>query len=70
MLKAKREVKNPIKFRDLAKLLFPRKTAPELVFLTGCARSTANTWLSGEHEPPAYVLAIVLGQLMQRLSQQ
>jgi hypothetical protein len=55
-------------FRDVALLAFPRKPAAALGHLTGASRSTIYTWLSGEHEPPAHVLAIVLAELMKRLA--
>ncbi len=58
----------PIVFRDLARLAFPLKPTAALGHLTGCSRSTINTWLSGEHEPPAYVLAIVIAEVMRRLA--
>ena len=57
-----------IDFGVLARLVFPIKTTAALGHLTGCSRSTIHTWLSGEHEPPAYVLAIVVGELMRKLS--
>lgn len=58
----------PLVFRDLARLAFPLKPTAALGHLTGCSRSTIQTWLSGEHEPPAYVLAIVIAEVMRRLS--
>ncbi len=60
----------PIVFRSLVLLAFPIKPVAALGALTGCSRSTIHTWLSGEHEPPAYVLAIVFGELMKRLAGQ
>lgn len=60
----------PLVFRDVAVLAFPIKTTAALGHLTGSSRSTIHTWLSGEHEPPAYVLAIVIGEIMRRLSGQ
>lgn len=60
----------PIDFGVLARLVFPIKTTAALGHLTGCSRSTIHTWLSGEHQPPAYVLAIVIGELMKRLAGQ
>lgn len=57
-----------IVFRQVAVLAFPIKTVAALGHLTGCSRSTIHTWLSGEHEPPAYVLAIVMGEIMRHLA--
>ncbi len=59
-----------IDFGVLARLVFPIKTTAALGHLTGCSRSTIHTWLSGEHQPPAYVLAIVIGELMKKLAGQ
>ncbi len=60
----------PLVFRDIARLAYPFKTTAALGHVTGCARSTIQTWLSGEHEPPAYVLAIVMAEIMRRLAGQ
>jgi hypothetical protein len=60
----------PIVFRDVAALAFPIKTTAALGHLTGCSRSTIHTWLAGEHEPPAYVLALVFAEIMRRLAGQ
>lgn len=57
-------------FRDIVRVAFPVKPVAALGHLTGCSRSTIHTWLSGEHEPPAYVLAIVVGEIMRRLAGQ
>lgn len=59
-----------IVFRTVATLAFPVKTVAALGHLTGASRSTIHTWLSGEHEPPAYVLAIVMAEIMRRLAGQ
>lgn len=60
----------PIVFRDVARLAFPHKTTAALGHVTGCARSTIQTWLAGEHEPPARVMAIVFAEIMRRLAGQ
>lgn len=60
----------PLVFRTLAVLAFPVKTVAALGHLTGCSRSTIHTWLSGEHEPPARVMAIVFAEIMRRLAGQ
>lgn len=57
-----------ISFRDLAKLAFPIKTIEALGALTGASRSSIKYWLAGTHEPPASVLAIVVGEIMRRLT--
>ncbi len=59
-----------IVFRTVAVLAFPIKTVAALGHLTGASRSTIHTWLAGEHEPPAYVLAIVMAEIMRRLAGQ
>lgn len=60
----------PIVFRDIASLAFPFKTTAALGHLTGRSRSTIQTWLSGEHEPPASVFALVFGEIMRRMAGQ
>lgn len=60
----------PLAFRGLVRLAFPVKPVACLQHLTGAARSTIHTWLSGEHQPPASVLAVVMGELMRRLAGQ
>ena len=57
-----------IVFRHVAELAFPIKPVAALGHLTGASRSTIHTWLSGEHEPPAYVLAIVFAEIMRQLA--
>lgn len=58
----------PIVFRDVARLAYPHKTIAALGHVTGRSRSTIKYWLSGEHEAPAWVLAMVMAEIMRRLS--
>lgn len=55
-----------ISFRDLAKFAFPFKTIEALGDLTGASRSAIKYWLSGDHEPPAYALGVILSEIMRR----
>lgn len=57
-------------FGRVCKAVWPIKTAEHLALAVGCAVRTAAYEISGEHEPPAYVLAIVMGEIMRRLAGQ
>lgn len=59
----------PLVFRDVAEFAYPIKTVAALGHVTGKSRSTIMYWLAGSHEPPGWVLAIVMSEIMRRLSQ-
>ena len=58
-----------IYFRDLARMVWPDKTDQHLSFITECDARTCRRWLSGENEPPADVLAVILSEIMRRYHQ-
>ena len=58
----------PLVFADVARLAYPIKTLESLGAVTGCSRSALATYLNGQRDAPAWVLAIVLGEVMRRLA--
>lgn len=60
------ELVAPSKFGRVAKLIWPFKTAQVLADLGKTTVRTAERWLSGEHEPPASIVAILLVEIIKR----
>lgn len=52
------EIVRPI-FSDVAKLLWPHKTAAKLAAIAKRDERTASRWLSGEFEPPISIVLAV-----------
>ncbi len=53
-----------IKFSDLAQFAWPIKTEANLAFIAHVDGRTARSWLAGDTEPKAEVLAIILAEIM------
>ena len=51
------------KFGQVAKVLWPEKTAAYVAAIAGKDERTAKRWLAGEFEPPGVVLAAVLVEI-------
>lgn len=54
------------KFSAVARLLWPHKTAETLAMIAGADARSGHRWLSGEHEPPAIVVAAILHEITRR----
>lgn len=54
------------KFGDVARVLWPQRTAAHIAGLAGCDERTGKRWLAGEIEPPGIVLAAILTELTKR----
>lgn len=53
-----------INFADLARFTWPTKTEANLAFVAQVDGRTARSWLAGDTEPKAEVLAIILSEIM------
>jgi hypothetical protein len=58
-----------IYFADLARFAWPDKTEFHLAHLTRVDPRTCRRWLSGQNEPPADALGVVLAEIMKRFHQ-
>lgn len=53
-------------FGDVARVIWPQKTAAELAAIARVEERTAKRWLSGEFEPPGVVLAAIFVEITRR----
>jgi hypothetical protein len=60
------EIVGPTKFGRIAKIIWPFKTAQCLADIGRTTTRSAERWLSGEHEPPASVVAALLVEVLKR----
>lgn len=51
---------------EVARLLWPRNTAPQLASVTGCSTRAAEHWLSGSHDWPGVAVAAVIAEILRR----
>jgi hypothetical protein len=58
-----------IYFGELARFAWPEKTENHLAYLTRVDPRTCRRWLSGQNEPPAEALGVVLAEIMKRFHQ-
>ena len=56
----------PGKFGRIAKIVWPFKTAAILADIGKTTTRSAERWLSGEHEPPASIVAAMLVEILKR----
>jgi len=54
------------KFGDVARVLWPHKTAFELAAIADTNERTAARWLSGEFEPPGIIIAAIVVEITKR----
>jgi hypothetical protein len=52
------------KFGDVARTLWPQKTAFELAALTGASVRACKYWLAGERSPSAAAIRAVLNEIL------
>jgi hypothetical protein len=57
------EIVGPALFGEVAKLVWPFKTAFVLAELGSTTTRSAERWLSGEHEPPPAIVAAMLTEI-------
>jgi hypothetical protein len=57
------EIVGPVLFGQVAKLVWPFKTAFILAELGKTSQRSAERWLSGEHEPPPIIVAAMLTEI-------
>jgi hypothetical protein len=60
------EIVGASKFGRIAKIVWPFKTAYVLAELGKTSQRSAERWLSGEHEPPAGIVAHMLVEILKR----
>lgn len=53
-------------FGDVARAIWPFKTAAELAAIANVEERTAKRWLTGEFEPPGIIIAAVLVEITKR----
>ena len=53
-------------FGDVARVVWPVKTAATLAALAGKDERTAKRWLAGEFEPPGVVIAALIVEITKR----
>lgn len=58
-----------IRFSDLARFAWPRKTEYFLAELTDVDPRTCRRWLADHSEPPADALGVILCEIMRRFHQ-
>ena len=58
-----------IQFGELARFAWPEKTEFHLAHLTEVDPRTCRRWISGQNEPPADALGVVLAEIMKRFHQ-
>lgn len=51
-------------FGQVAKIIWPNKTAAHLAAIAGVDERSAWRWLSGTHEPPAVVIVAMLSEII------
>lgn len=54
------------KFGDVAKVIWPFKTAAHVAAIANTDERTARRWLAGEFEPPAIVIAAIIVEITKR----
>lgn len=52
------------KFGEVARVLWPQKTAFELAALTGTSERCARYWLAGERQPSTAAIRAVLNEIL------
>lgn len=53
-------------FKTVCRALWPEKTAEKLSELSGCSPRTTVRWLSGEHDPPAIIIAAIINEITRK----
>lgn len=53
-------------FATVCRALWPIKTADKIAEVAGVSPRNATRWLSGEHEPPAIVIAAIVVEITRR----
>lgn len=60
------KIVGPPKFKSVAKVLWPIKTAACLASIAKTTERTAERWLSGEFEPPVCIVLAVIDETFRR----